>query len=65
MPVIIFEGGKMETEKKKELIDGLTRVSAEVTGIDPQAFVIYIHETELDSIGVGGEVLADVLARRG
>ena len=65
MPVIIFEGGKMEPDKKKELIGRLTRASAEVTGIDAQAFIVYIHENELNSVGVGGEVLEEVLARRG
>ena len=64
MPVIIFEGGKMDPAKKKELIGKLTQVSAEVTGIDPQSFIVYIHENDLDAIGVGGSVLAEILAAR-
>ncbi len=65
MPVIIFEGGKMEPNQKKELISNFTRAAAEITGIDKQSFVVYIKENELDNIGVGGEVLSEVLARRG
>ena len=65
MPVIIFEGGKMEPAQKKELISNFTSAAAEITGIDKQSFVVYIKENELDNVGVGGEVLAEVLARRG
>jgi 4-oxalocrotonate tautomerase len=63
MPLIIFEGGKMDQGKKKELIQGLTGTAAQVTGIRPQAFTIYIHENDHDNIGVGGEVLTQVLAK--
>jgi len=64
MPVIIFEGGKMEAAKKKELISRFTHSAAEITGIDPQSFVVYIKENDLDNVGVGGRVLTEVLAER-
>ena len=64
MPVITFEGTKMELDKKKELIRELTEASVKVTGIGAPAFTIYIHENEHDNIGVGGELLTDILARR-
>ena len=64
MPVITFEGTKMEMDKKKELIRELTEASVKVTGIGAPAFTIYIHENEHDNIGVGGELLTDILARR-
>lgn len=63
MPMIIFEGGKMDREKKKNLIRGLTEAAAKATGIRPQAFTICLHENAPDNIGVGGELLTDVLAR--
>ena len=63
MPLIVFEGGRMDPDKKKELIQGLTEIAAKVTGIRPQAFITYIHENDYDNIGVGGEVLTEVLAR--
>lgn len=65
MPVIIFEGGKMEQGKKKELIGRFTEAAAEITGIAAQSFVVYIKENDLDNVGVGGEVLSEVLAKRG
>jgi 4-oxalocrotonate tautomerase len=65
MPLLIYEAGKMDVEKKKELIQGLTETAARVTGIRPQAFTICIHENDYDNFGVGGEVLTDILAREG
>ena len=63
MPIITFEGGKMDREKKKNLIQGLTEAAARATGIRTQAFTICIHENDPDNIGVGGELLTDILAR--
>jgi len=65
MPVIVFEGGKMDLDKKKELISRFTQAAAEITGIATQSFVVYIKENDLDNVGVGGEVLSEVLAKRG
>lgn len=64
MPVIVFEGGKMDPDSKKELIGRFTTTAAEITGIDPQSFIVYIKENQLDNVGVGGRVLAEVLAER-
>jgi 4-oxalocrotonate tautomerase len=65
MPVIIFEGGgKMDKDKKGELIRELTDAAVRVTGIGAPAFTIYIHENEHDNIGVGGELLTEILARQ-
>jgi len=63
MPVIIFEGNKLDLDKKKELIRELTQTAAKVTGIGAPAFTIYIHENENDNIGVGGQLLTEYLAR--
>ncbi len=66
MPLIVFEvGGEITYEQKKELVQRLTRVSAEVTGIPDEAFVIYIHELSEDNIGLGGKLLTQVIAERG
>ena len=63
MPVIIFEGGPMEPGKKKDLICELTDAAAKVTGLNPHAFIICIHENPTDNVGLGGECLTDVLAK--
>lgn len=65
MPLIVFEtGGEMTPEKKKELVQRLTKDSAEVTGIPEEAFVIYIHEVGHDNVGVGGKLLTEIIAER-
>jgi len=65
MPLIVFEvGGEMTYEQKKELVQKLTRDSAEVTGIPEEAFVIYIHENSYDNTGIGGKLLTQINAER-
>jgi 4-oxalocrotonate tautomerase len=65
MPVIIFEGSRLDLDKKRELIRELTDTAVRVTGIGAPAFTIYIHENEHDNIGVGGELLTEILRRQG
>jgi 4-oxalocrotonate tautomerase len=61
MPVIIFEGSKLTRDQKAELIKQFTEAAHKTTGIAKEAFVVFIHENERESIGVGGEPLADRL----
>ena len=63
MPVIIFEGSRLDPDKKSELIRELTDTAVRVTGIGAPAFTIYIHENEHDNIGVGGELLTEILRK--
>ncbi|QXE92767.1 4-oxalocrotonate tautomerase DmpI [Geomonas subterranea] len=64
MPVIVFEGGTMETEMKRTLIRRLTETAAEVTAIPAAAFVTVIHEQPYQNLGLGGETVADIKARQ-
>ena len=59
MPVIKVEITKQTKEKKKEMIEKLTKTMNEVTGIPEQSFTIYINEYESESIGVGGLPLSE------
>lgn len=63
MPVINVQIGKVQTEKKKELIKTLTTTASEITGIPESSFVVFIDEHEYENIGVGGESLADRRAK--
>lgn len=65
MPTIFFYGPKLDREKSLELIKGFTRTAAAATGIDESAFVVYLRPVEADRVGVGGEMLEDMLKRRG
>ena len=65
MPTIFFYGPKLEKEKRKIMIQEFTETASRLTGIDRSAFVVYLRESVPEEIGVGGELLEDVLKRRG
>ncbi len=61
MPVITFDGGKLNRDQKAELVRQFTEAAHSVTGIRKEAFVILIRENDMENIGSGGELLADKL----
>ena len=65
MPIIIFEGPALETDKKRELIRGLTDAAASATGLPPEQIITILHENGPGRVGVAGELLADRIARSG
>ena len=64
MPVITIKTGITPAEKKKQLIEKLTSVASEVTGISEKSFIVIVEEWENDSIGVGGQTLTERLANQ-
>jgi 4-oxalocrotonate tautomerase len=44
-------------EQKTRLIEGVTRLLADVLGKNPQTTVVVIDEVETDNWGVGGETV--------
>lgn len=64
MPVITVKMGKAQPEKKKELIEKLTSTAVEITKMPASAFTVFIEEYEYDSIGVGGQTLAEKFANK-
>lgn len=64
MPVITMKMKKTQPEKKKELIEKLTSVAAEVTNSPAISFTVFIEEYDPDSIGIGGQTLAEKLANK-
>lgn len=63
MPNIIFEGGKLDLDKKKELVRRFTEVASEITGIRKEAFIVTIKENPPENVGVGGELLIEKLKK--
>jgi 4-oxalocrotonate tautomerase len=61
VPTIFFYGPELERDKKKELISSFTKKASELTGIDESAFVVYLRKSEHENVGVGGELLADMI----
>jgi len=63
MPTIFFYGPELDNEKKRELIKSFTETASKLTGIDKSAFVVYLRDSSVDKVGVGGELLKDRLER--
>ncbi|PWQ96029.1 4-oxalocrotonate tautomerase DmpI [Leucothrix arctica] len=57
MPYIAFESAQLLPEIKEQLIERLTEVSAEVTGIPKELFLVSIREQPDDNIAVGGKTI--------
>jgi len=61
MPTIFFYGPKLDKEKRKEMIRSFTDTASRLTGIEKSAFVVYLRESAPEGVGVGGELLEDML----
>ncbi|MBI2934016.1 MAG: 4-oxalocrotonate tautomerase [Chloroflexi bacterium] len=59
MPTIFFYGPRLEPDKRREMVRSFTETASKLTGIEKRAFVVYLKETDLDCVGVGGELLCD------
>ena len=57
MPFIAFESGQLHPEVKEQLIERLTDVSAEITGIPKELFLVSIREQLDENIAVGGNTV--------
>ncbi|MBM4306288.1 MAG: 4-oxalocrotonate tautomerase [Deltaproteobacteria bacterium] len=64
MPTIFFYGPMLEKGKRKEMIKSFTDTASRLTGIQKSAFVVYLRESGPEDVGVGGELLEDVLKER-
>jgi len=46
------------------MIKSFTDTASRLTGIEKSAFVVYLRESSPEDVGVGGELLEDVLKER-
>ncbi|MBI3600530.1 MAG: tautomerase family protein [Nitrospinae bacterium] len=60
MPLIAFEAGKLSEEVKYELIQKLTDISSEITGIPKSAFFISIREMPDENVAIGGKTVKEI-----
>ena len=65
MPLITFEAGKLTDEIKLELIQKLTNLSAEITGIPKESFFIAIREMPDENIAIGGITVKEIKRKLG
>ncbi|MGD9548081.1 MAG: 2-hydroxymuconate tautomerase family protein [Candidatus Krumholzibacteriia bacterium] len=50
-------------EQKRRLIEGATRLLADVLGKDPATTVVVIDEVETDNWGIGGRAVTELRAK--
>jgi len=60
MPFIAFESGQLSPEVKQQLIEKLTEVSVDVTGIPKELFLVSIREQLDTNIAVGGKTVQQI-----
>jgi 4-oxalocrotonate tautomerase len=60
MPTITIALDQTSEEKKRQLIENLTRVAAEITEYPAEYFFVYVQEYPTENIGVGGKALKKI-----
>jgi 4-oxalocrotonate tautomerase len=64
MPTITIALDQTSEEKKKKLVESLTRAASEITGYPPDHFFVYIQEHAIENIGVGGKTLKEMRSQK-
>ena len=65
MPLITFESGKLTDDVKFELIQKLTNISSEITGIPKESFFISIREMPDENVAIGGITVKEIKRKLG
>lgn len=65
MPLITFEAGKLTEDVKFELIQKLTNISSEITGIPRESFFISIREMPDENVAIGGITVKEIKKKSG
>ncbi len=63
MPIITVEAGKMDREKKAQMVRELTEAASKILDIPMEAFTVNLKENNPDNIGVGGKLLSEILKK--
>lgn len=61
MPTITIALNHTSEEKKKQLVEILSKEAAQITEISIEHFVVYVQEHSHENIGVGGKTLKEIL----
>ena len=60
MPTITISLDQTSEEKKKQLVENLTREASEITEYPAEYFFVYVQEYPTENIGVGGKTLKEI-----
>lgn len=64
MPTITIAIDQTSEEKKKQLIENLTREAVKITGYPPEFFYVYVQEYPAENIGAGGKTVKEIKTRK-
>ncbi|MBN1499815.1 MAG: tautomerase family protein [Spirochaetes bacterium] len=64
MPAITIAIDQTSEEKKKQLVEKITKDASEITGYPPEFFFVYIQEYPPENIGVAGRTLKETRNRK-
>ncbi|MDR0649264.1 MAG: tautomerase family protein [Synergistaceae bacterium] len=59
MPVITVEGAPLSYERKKLLIETLTKVASAIMDVPEKYYIVIVKENSTDNIGLSGAVLSE------
>lgn len=62
MPYLTVEGGPLDVDQKKDLIEQLTATASAIMRVPPEFFLVTIKELPDESIGIGGKPIDEVKA---
>ncbi len=60
MPAITIAIDQTSEEKKKQLVEKITKAAVEITGYPAEFFFVYVQEYPAENIGVGGKTLKEM-----
>ena len=64
MPTITITMDQTSEEKKKQLIENLTKEAVKITGYPEEFFYFYIQEFPSENIGVGGKTVKEIKSQK-
>ncbi|NVO09788.1 MAG: tautomerase family protein [Bacteroidales bacterium] len=63
MPVITIAIDQTSEEKKKQLVESLTKEAVKITGYPAEYFFVYVQEYPSENIGIGGKTLKEMRSK--
>jgi 4-oxalocrotonate tautomerase len=59
VPIITFDGPPLSLEKKRALVNEMTRLAANAYDLPESTIIVLLRESAPDQVAVGGILIAD------
>lgn len=60
MPVVIIESNEIALDKKRKLVEDITKITAEAYDLPKSSVTVLIKEIKGENVGVGGNLLSEL-----